>query len=117
MYLEHVQIRNFMGINQLSLALDQSTALMGENAWGKTSLFRALWRLLGQGACCYQFVEDDFYRNEQGEAVDELQIVLSYREHRPGISQHSARLARLAPAWMAHKDHYHRIHYRARARR
>lgn len=117
MYLEHVQIRNFMGINQLSLALDQSTALMGENAWGKTSLFRALWRLLGQGACCYQFVEDDFYRNELGEAVDELQIVLSYREHRPGISQHSARLARLAPAWMAHKDHYHRIHYRARARR
>lgn len=117
MYLEHIQIRNFMGINQLSLPLDQSTALMGENAWGKTSLFRALWRLLGQGACCYQFVEDDFYRTEQNVTADELQIVLSYREHRPGISEHSSRLARLEPVWVRHRDNYHRVHYRARARR
>ncbi|MGR7921407.1 DUF2813 domain-containing protein [Zobellella denitrificans] len=115
MYLEHIQIRNFMGINQLSLHLDQSTALMGENAWGKTSLFRALWRLLGQGACCYQFVVDDFYRTEQNTTADELQIVLSYREHRPGISEHSARLARLESVWVRHKDNYHRVHYRARA--
>lgn len=115
MYLEHIQIRNFMGINQLSLPLDQSTALIGENAWGKTSLFRALWRLLGQGSCCYGFVEDDFYRLDQGQTAEELQIILSYREHRPGISEHSARLARLEPVWVRHKDSFHRVHYRARA--
>lgn len=117
MFLEHIEIRNFMGLNQLSLSLNQSTALMGENAWGKTSLFRALWRLMGQGGCCYQFVEEDFYRAESHEVVDELQIVLVYREHRPGISEHSARLARLEPAWIKHKDGFHRVHYRARARR
>ncbi|ART81329.1 ATP-dependent endonuclease [Oceanisphaera profunda] len=117
MFLEHIQIRNFMGLNQLSLTLNQSTALMGENAWGKTSLFRALWRLMGQGGCCYQFVEDDFYRSESDEPVTELSITLTYREHRPGISEHSLRLARLAPAWVKHKDGFHRIHYRAGARR
>lgn len=117
MFLEHVQIRNFMGLNQLSLSLNQSTALMGENAWGKTSLFRALWRLMGKGSCCYQFLEDEFYRTESGEPVNELQIVLTYREHRPGISEHSSRLSRLAPAWVKHKDGFHRIHYRARALR
>ena len=117
MFLEHIQIRNFMGLNQLSLSLNQSTALMGENAWGKTSLFRALWRLMGQGGCCYQFVEEDFYRVESNESVDELQIALTYREHRPGISEHSARLARLEPVWVKHKDGFHRVHYRARAKR
>lgn len=117
MFLEHIQIRNFMGLNQLSLTLNQSTALMGENAWGKTSLFRALWRLMGQGGCCYQFVDEDFYRPKPDETVDELQIVLSYREHRPGISEHSARLARLEPVWIKHKDSFNRVHYRARAKR
>ncbi|MCC4263045.1 ATP-dependent endonuclease [Oceanimonas baumannii] len=115
MYLEHVHIRNFLGINQLSLPLDQSTVLMGENAWGKTSLFRALWRLMGRGACCYEFAEEDFYRTEAGNAADELAITLSYREHRPGVSQHSNRLARLEQVWVPHKDSFHRVHYRARA--
>ena len=117
MFLEHIQIRNFMGLNQLSLRLNQSTALMGENAWGKTSLFRALFRLMGQGGCCYQFLEDDFYRDESDEPINELSITLVYREYRPGISEHSSRLARLAPAWVKHKDGFHRIYYRARARR
>ena len=117
MFLEHIQIRNFMGLNQLSLSLNQSTALMGENAWGKTSLFRALWRLMGQGGCCYQFVDEDFYRTDSDELVDELQIVLTYREHRPGISEHSSRLARLEPVWVKHKDGFHRVYYRALAQR
>lgn len=118
MFLEQIQIRNFMGLSRLSLTLNQSTALMGENAWGKTSLFRALWRLMGQGSCCYQFVDEDFYRTEPDEnEVSELHIILSYREHRPGISEHSSRLRRLSPVWVKHKDNFHRIHYRARARR
>ncbi|WP_107852183.1 DUF2813 domain-containing protein [Oceanimonas marisflavi] len=117
MYLEHVEIRNFLGLNQLSLPLDQSTALMGENAWGKTSLFRALWRLMGRGACCYDFADEDFYRVEEGQPAETLSITLTYREHRPGVSEHSGRLARLEPVWVAHKDRYHRVHYRASARR
>ncbi|ART79208.1 DUF2813 domain-containing protein [Oceanisphaera avium] len=117
MFLEHIQIRNFLGLNQLSLTLNQSTALMGENAWGKTSLFRALFRLMGQGGCCYQFLDDDFYRHESDDSINDLSITLTYREHRPGISEHSSRLARLAPAWVKHKDGFHRIHYRASAKR
>ncbi|WP_116473068.1 DUF2813 domain-containing protein [Zobellella maritima] len=117
MYLEHITIRNFMGLNQLSLPLEQSTALIGENAWGKTSLFRALWRLMGQGSCCYQFTDEDFYRDDTGPEPEELQIILSYREHRPGICEHSNRLAALAPVWVKHKDGYHRVHYRATGRR
>ena len=55
MYLEHIEISGFRGINQLAIKLQQTTALIGENAWGKTSLLRALWCLLGQGVVPYQF--------------------------------------------------------------
>jgi len=117
MYLERIEIRGFRGINRLSLRLDQVTALIGENTWGKTSLMRALWCLLGQDEVPYQFVPEDFHRPEDPELSPavHLQIVLTFREHRPDMSQHASRLARLAAVWVKHKDLLHRIHYRAAA--
>lgn len=117
MYLERIEIRGFRGINRLSLHLDHITALIGENTWGKTSLMRALWCLLGQDEVPYQFVPEDFHRPEDPELASavHLQIILTFREHRPEMSQHSSRLARLASVWVKHKDQLHRIHYRAAA--
>ncbi|ENY70868.1 DUF2813 domain-containing protein [Aeromonas diversa] len=117
MYLERIDIRSFRGISRLSIGLDQTTVLIGENAWGKSSLLRALWCLLGQEAEPYQFTADDFYRPDDPELplADHAQIVLTFCEFRPDIALHSSRLARLGPAWVKHKDKFNRIHYRATA--
>ncbi len=117
MYLEHVDIRGFRGINRLSIGLQQTTALIGENAWGKTSLLRALWCLLGQGEVPYQFAVDDFHHPAEPDhpAATHLQIILTFSEYRPDMSSHSGRLSRLAAVWVRHRDGFHRIHYRAAA--
>ncbi len=117
MYLEHVDIRGFRGINRLSIGLQQTTALIGENAWGKTSLLRALWCLLGQGEVPYQFESNDFHRPEDPAlpAATHLQIILTFCEYRSGMCSHSGRLSRLAAVWVRHRDGLHRIHYRATA--
>ncbi|WP_024870679.1 DUF2813 domain-containing protein [Tolumonas lignilytica] len=117
MFLEQVDITGFRGISKLSVKLGQTTALIGENAWGKSSLLRALWSLLGHDALPYQFVSDDFFHINCDDKKDqELQICLIFREHRPGISQHSHRLNRLSAVWTHHHlDMFHRIHYIAKA--
>ena len=40
---------------------EDSTALIGENSCGKTSLLRLLWLVLGQGESLCQFKEEDLY--------------------------------------------------------
>lgn len=49
MLLERVEIVGFRGINRLSLMLEQNNVLIGENAWGKSSLLDALTLLLSPG--------------------------------------------------------------------
>ena len=117
MFLERIEVKGFRGINRLSLGLDNTTVLIGENAWGKSSLLRALWCLLGQDAEPYQFSSDDFHQPEDPELepARHLQLVLTFSEHRPQMCLHSRRLARLGAAWVKHKDKFHRIHYRASA--
>lgn len=117
MFLERIEVKGFRGINRLSLGLDQTTVLIGENTWGKSSLLRALWCLLGQDAEPYQFTAEDFHQPEDPELAParHLQLVLTFSEHRPQMCQHSHRLARLCPSWVLHKDKFHRIHYRASA--
>ena len=46
MQLERVEIVGFRGINRLSLMLEQNNVLIGENAWGKSSLLDALTLLV-----------------------------------------------------------------------
>ena len=46
MLLERVEIVGFRGINRLSLQLEQNNVLIGENAWGKSSLLDALTLLI-----------------------------------------------------------------------
>ena len=42
MYLRQLDIVEFRGINRLSLNLQPNMMLIGENAWGKSSLLAAL---------------------------------------------------------------------------
>ena len=61
MLLERVEIVGFRGINRLSLQLEQNNVLIGENAWGKSSLLDALTLLLSPEDQLYHFVHDDFW--------------------------------------------------------
>lgn len=61
MLLERVEIVGFRGINRLSLMLEQNNVLIGENAWGKSSLLDALTLLLSPEFDLYHFVRDDFW--------------------------------------------------------
>ena len=53
MILERVEIVGFRGINRLSLMLEQNNVLIGENAWGKSSLLDALTLLLSPESDLY----------------------------------------------------------------
>lgn len=62
MYLEKAVIVNFRGIRKLSVDFQEdSTVLIGENHWGKTSLLRVLWMVLGQGEQLCKFSKEDLY--------------------------------------------------------
>ena len=113
MHLERVEIVGFRGINRLSLMLEQNNVLIGENAWGKSSLLDALTLLLSPEFDLYHFVRDDFWfppGDIQGRE-HHLHIILTFRENEPGY--HRVRRFRpLSDCWVPCDDGYQRIFYR-----
>ena len=113
MLLERVEIVGFRGINLLSLMLEQNNVLIGENAWGKSSLLDALTLLLSPEFDLYHFVRDDFWfppGDIQGRE-HHLHIILTFRETEPG--RHRVRRFRpLQRCWVPCDDGYHRVFYR-----
>ncbi|MEN8300038.1 ATP-dependent endonuclease [Klebsiella pneumoniae] len=113
MLLERVEIVGFRGINRLSLMLEQNNVLIGENAWGKSSLLDALTLLLSPEFDLYHFVRDDFWfppGDIQGRE-HHLHIILTFRETEP--SRHRVRRFRpLQRCWVPCDDGYHRVFYR-----
>lgn len=87
--------------------------LIGENAWGKSSLLDALTLLLSPESDLYHFNREDFWfppGDIQGRE-HHLHIVLTFRESQPG--RHRVRRYRpLEACWSMCSDNYHRIFYR-----
>ena len=113
MLLERVEIVGFRGINRLSLMLEQNNVLIGENAWGKSSLLDALTLLLSPEFDLYHFVRDDFWfpPGEIQGREHHLHIILTFRETEPG--RHRVRRFRpLQRCWVPCDDGYHRVFYR-----
>ena len=113
MHLERVEIVGFRGINRLSLMLEQNNVLIGENAWGKSSLLDALTLLLSPEFDLYHFVWEDFWfppGDIQGRE-HHLHIILTFRENEPG--RHRVRRYRpLSSCWVPCDDGYQRVFYR-----
>lgn len=82
MILERVEIVGFRGINRLSLMLEQNNVLIGENAWGKSSLLDALTLLLSPESDLYHFERDDFWfpPGDINGREHHLHIILTFRE-------------------------------------
>ncbi|WP_288791251.1 ATP-dependent endonuclease [uncultured Enterobacter sp.] len=113
MLLERVEIVGFRGINRLSLQLEQNNVLIGENAWGKSSLLDALTLLLSPEENLYHFVHDDFWfpPGDVNGREKHLHIILTFRESEPG--RHRVRRFRpMSPCWVPCEDGFHRIFYR-----
>ncbi len=113
MLLERVEIVGFRGINRLSLQLEENNVLIGENAWGKSSLLDALTLLLSPEETLYHFVHDDFWFPPGDVAGREkhLHIILTFRESEPG-RHHVRRFRPLSPCWVPCDDGFRRIFYR-----
>ncbi|CAM3490871.1 ATP-dependent endonuclease [Rouxiella silvae] len=138
MYLEHIDIVGFRGINRLSLTLTQpdrrgvslndfhddrtqsnlgtintNTVLLGENAWGKSSLLDALTLLLSPEPELYCFQEQDFHfpAGEQQAKQRYLHVVFTFCENQPG-NHMSPRFNPLSPLWVRCDDRLNRIYYR-----
>ena len=113
MLLERVEIVGFRGINRLSLQLEQNNVLIGENAWGKSSLLDALTLLLSPEENLYHFVHDDFWfpPGDVNGREKHLHIILTFRESEPG--RHRVRRFRpMSPCWVPCEDGFQRIFYR-----
>ena len=82
MILEHIDIRGFRGINKLSLPLTRTNLLIGENAWGKSSLLDALSLLLSPHEPAYIFTQGDFHftPGDVTDAMRRLSVVFHYRD-------------------------------------
>ncbi|MBK4768265.1 MAG: ATP-dependent endonuclease [Pantoea sp. Morm] len=95
MILEHIDIHGFRGINRLSLPLTDTNLLIGENAWGKSSLLDALTLLLAPAAEPYMFTEQDFHfpPGEVEARRHKLQLVFRFR------AQDDEHEALFAPFW------------------
>lgn len=135
MYLEHIDIVGFRGINRLSLTLTQpaqrgasitasvhqgqtessltNTVLIGENAWGKSSLLDALTLLLSPEPKLYCFKEEDFYfpAGEEESKSQYLHVVFTFCENQAGHHM-SPRFNPLSPLWVKCADKLNRIYYR-----
>lgn len=115
MILERISARGFLGLKNLTVGFDQSTVLIGENGWGKSSVYRLLTRVLGGDKIPCRFTAEDF-RNDPQDDLKAIDVVLSFRERKFGQAKHSAVLSQFSPYWVKGNDDLFHIYYHIRAR-
>ena len=113
MFLERVEIAGFRGINRLSLTLEHNNVLIGENAWGKSSLLDALTLLLNPGETLYSFTRSDFWfpPGDIHGRERHLHVILIFRETEAGDFQRR-RFRGLRAIMTPGSDGFQRIFYR-----
>ena len=88
MFLSHVHVENFRGIQRLDLELADNIILIGENAVGKTSLLELLAICLSHRADGgeFGFEESDFHvpRESQSGLPLPIRVAITFREREAG---------------------------------
>ncbi len=118
MILERIVIKGYFGIRSLDLHLDQVNALIGENGWGKSSLFNLLDNIFGEEQIPYRFSAEDFFMDEQtSESLTQMDIRFTFRERKSGQLYRSSVLQQFRKFWQTGSDDFNRIHYHIYAER
>lgn len=112
MQLKRIEVSGFRGIKRLSLTFDELTVLIGENAWGKSSLLDALSIALSPDAQFYNFKFSDFHVDYAAghNKMTQLQIVLHWKEDFAG--EYKARKYKgFSPLWIEGNDDIKHLYY------
>ena len=89
MLLEQIEVVGFRGINRLSINVKELSAFMGENSWGKSSLFDALSLFFSGTRKTYKFTASDFHQppNPEISSSKQIYLVFTFKEQWSGESQ------------------------------
>ncbi|WP_028868940.1 DUF2813 domain-containing protein [Psychromonas arctica] len=105
MLLEHIEVVGFRGINRLSISMHEMSALLGENSWGKSSLFEALSLFLSGAKKSYRFTLDDFHRPPISDLpiINHIYLIFTFKEQYPeeSLQRH---FASISDAWVTLPD-------------
>lgn len=109
MILEKIDVVGFRGLSRLVLPLEQHNVLIGENAWGKSSLLDVLSLLLAPQQTLYTFSPYDFYYppGDVDNRERQLHAEFSWVEE-PG-DRAAGRYTPFAALWQKGDDHRQRI--------
>ena len=112
MQLKRIEVSGFRGIKRLSLTFDELTVLIGENAWGKSSLLDALSIALSPDTKFYNFKFSDFHVDYTAghKKMTQLQIVLHWKEDYAGEYK-SRKYKGFAPLWIEGNDGLKHLYY------
>ncbi|ABR74812.1 ATP-dependent endonuclease [Actinobacillus succinogenes] len=108
MYLRQCDLVGFRGINRLSIHLRPHMVLIGENAWGKSSLLAALSLILNNKNRLYRFTQEDFHHEESTPAIM-LLFTFSERDIKEDMDDKNQSFQAV---FVPHDDGYDRIYLR-----
>lgn len=105
MLLDHLEVVGFRGINRLSINMHELSALLGENSWGKSSLFEALSLFLSGAKKSYRFTLDDFHRPPIADlpVFNQIYLIFTFKEQHKGESL-ARHFESIAPLWNTMED-------------
>jgi putative ATP-dependent endonuclease of OLD family len=105
MLLEQIEVVGFRGINRLSINVKELSAFMGENSWGKSSLFDALSLFFSGTRKVYKFTESDFHQPPNPEISSRklIHLVFTFKEQWSGEAQ-LRQYKSIAQTWNAPKN-------------
>lgn len=100
MLLEQIEVVGFRGINRLSIHVKELNAFLGENSWGKSSLFDALSLFFSGTRKTYKFTDSDFHQPPNPEIASRklIHLVFTFKEQWSGESE-LRQYKSIAEAW------------------
>ncbi|MCG6201578.1 DUF2813 domain-containing protein [Psychromonas antarctica] len=109
MLLTHIEVVGFRGINRLSIDVKALSAFLGENSWGKSSLFDALSLFFSGTHKTYKFKGSDFHQPPNLEISSNklIHLVFTFKEQWRDESQ-ERQYKSIAAIWNAPK---HNVRY------
>lgn len=116
MLLSHIIIKNFRGIEELSLPLERCTVLIGENNTGKTSVLEAVHICLSRNLSrkIVPFGEYDFHltaAQPEPNSAPPIEIVFCFNESREN-EWPDAVIQGLDKAWQTRDDNLNEIRFK-----